>query len=269
QYETKINTIGGRGIARFGGLHVGFDMAANIGKTREVSTSYSLITGDDVVSQEILQFGARVAARYDWRPDGATNRPPMITGLLQFDYASGDGDPRPGTALSQFRYSEDTNVGLLMFEHVMAFQSARAAAAGVEVTRRLGAVTFPAERIDTRGAFTSALAIFPQLDVRPHDDVLLRGGVLVAWSPEVVNDPVGSLQAKDGLSIADDLVNFVGGPATRFYGVELDGRVQWRFLDHFALDLEGAVLFPGDAFEDVNGHAVNSFLLQGRSTVFF
>jgi hypothetical protein len=269
QYQTKVNTVGGRAIARFGGLHVGFDAAANIGETREVSTSYSLITGDDVVSQEILQFGARAVVRYDWRPDGAENRPPMISGLLQVDYASGDGDPQPGTPLTQFRYSEDTNVGLLMFEHVLAFQSARASAAGVEVTRRLGAETFPAERVNTRGAFTSALAIFPQIDVRPHDTVLLRGGVLVAWSPEVVNNPVESLQREDGLNISDDLVNFVNGPAASFYGVEIDGRAQWRFLDHFALDLEGAVLFPGDAFEDVNGDAVNSFMIQGRSTVFF
>lgn len=269
QYDTKIHTVGGRGIARFGGFRFGFDMAANMGGTREVSTSYSLITGDDVVEQEILQFGARVVARYDWRPDGATNRPPMLSGLLQFDYASGDGDPQPGTPLTQFRYSEDTNVGLLMFEHVLAFQSARASAAGVEVTRRLGAETFPAERVNTRGAFTSAIAIFPQVDVRPVDDILLRGGVLVAWSPEVVNDPVASLQAEDGVQISDDLVNFVGGKAASFYGVELDGRVQWRFLDHFALDLEAAILFPGDAMQDINGTAVNSWMFQGRSTAFF
>lgn len=269
QYTTRVNTVGGRALARFGGLYVGFDLAANVGTTREVSTSYSLITGDDVVPQDILQLGARAVVRYDWRPDGATNRPPMLTGYLEVDYASGDGDPQPGTPLTQFRFSEDTNVGLLMFEHVLKFQSARAAAAAVEVTRRLGAETFPAERIDTRGAFTGAFALFPQVDVRPIDDILLRGGVLVAWAPEVVNDPVGSLQGRDGLSIEDDLVNFVGGPATSFYGVELDARAQWRFLDHFALDLEGAVLFPGDAFEDVNGQAVNSFLVQGRSTVFF
>ncbi len=269
QYETRVNTVGGRALARFDGLYLGVDMAANIGTTREVSTSYSLITGDDVVAQDILQFGARAVVRYDWRPDGATNRPPMITGYLEFDYATGDEDPRPGSPLTQFRFSEDTNVGLLMFEHVLAFQSARAAAAGVEVTRRLGAVTFPAERINTRGAFTGAAAIFPQLDVRPIDDILLRTGVLVAWAPEVVNDPVGSLQGRDGLEIEDDLVNFVGGPAASFYGVEIDARVQWRFLDHFALDLEGAVLFPGDVFEDVNGQAVRSWLVQGRSTAFF
>jgi hypothetical protein len=271
QYNTRVNTIGGRAIARFGGLHVGVDMAGNIGSTREVSTAYAVVTNDPIVDQDILQYGARAVVRYDWRPDGATNRPPMLTGLFEFDYASGDGDPQSqaDNPLSQFRFSEDTNVGLLMFEHVVRFQSAKAAAAGVEITRRLGAETFPAERVDTRGAFTGAMAIFPQVDFRPHDDVLIRAGVLVAWAPEVIVDPVQSLQGRDGLSIEDDLVNFVGGKPGDFYGAEIDARFQWRFLDHFTADLEGAVLFPGDALEDVNGHAVTSFMVQGRTTVFF
>lgn len=267
QYSTNINTVGGRAMARFGGLHLGFDMAGNIGSTREVSEAYSLVSNDPVVDQDILQYGARAVVRYDWEPPDRER--PMITGYLEFDYASGDRDPQPGSPLTQFRFSEDTNVGLLMFEHVVRFQSARAAAAGVEIIRRLGAETFPAERIGTRGAFAGAMAIFPQLDVRPHDDLLFRAGVLVAWAPADVVDPVASLQAKDGVTIEDDLVNFVGGKPGDFYGAEIDARFQWRFLEHFALDLEAAVLFPGDALENANGEAVNSFLTQGRTTFFF
>jgi hypothetical protein len=188
---------------------------------------------------------------------------------LEADYASGDGDPETRTPLTPFRFAEDANVGLLMFEHVVHFQSARASRAGVELIRRLGAQTFPAERVDTRGSFTNAFALFPQVDFRPHEDVLFRGGVLVAWAPELVIDPVGSLQARDGNHIEDDLVNFVGGKPAKYYGTELDGRFQWRFMDHFALDLEAAVLFPGEALEDANGHAVRSVLAQGRTTFFF
>ena len=64
-------------------------------------------------------------------------------------------------------------------------------------------------------------------------------------------------------------MNFAGGPLGSFYGAEIDLRAQWRFLDHFALDLEGAVFFPGDAFGDENGDAARSVLLQGRTTFFF
>jgi hypothetical protein len=261
RFSSNINVVGGRFATKLeGGFHFGFDMAGNIGSTKEVSESYSLITNDPVVDQEILQYGARAVLRFDQ---------PMWTAYMEMDYASGDEDPRPGTPLSQFRFSEDTNVGLLMFEHVVAYQSARASAAATEVVRRLGATTFPTERIDTRGAFTGAFALYPQFDIRPHESLLFRGGALVAWAPERLVDPVQSLQDKDGATIEDDLVNFVGGVPGNFYGVELDARFQWRVLDHFALDLETAVLFPGDALQDVNGQAVNSYLGQARTTFFF
>ena len=260
QYGTRVSSVGGRAIARFGDLHVGFDMAANIGSTREVSAAYSVVTNDPIVDQDILQFGARGVIRFDQ---------PMWTAYLEADYASGDGDPQTRTPLSAFTFSYDTNVGLLLFEHILRYQSARASAAGVEIIRQLGAETFPAERVHTRGGFTNAFALFPQFDLKPHETLLFRLGALFAWAPEPVVDPVASLQANDGATIEDDLVNFVGGPPGDFYGVELDGRFQWRFVEHFALDLEAAVLFPGDALEDVNGDAVNSFLTQARATMFF
>jgi hypothetical protein len=260
QYETRVHTVGAKVAARFEGFHVGLEGVTNLGSTREVAASYALITNDPVVDQELLQFGGRLVARYDW---------PVATAYFELDYASGDGDPNPRTRLSQFTWSEDTNVGLLLFEHVLHFQSARSAAAGVEILRRLGAETFAGERVNTRGAFTNALAIFPQVDLRPHEQILFRFGVLVAYGPEVVNDQVQSLQGRDGNTIEDDLVNFAGGKASNFYGVELDGRFRWRFLDHFAFDLEGAVLFPGEALEDENGDAVHSFLTQARTSFFF
>jgi hypothetical protein len=64
-------------------------------------------------------------------------------------------------------------------------------------------------------------------------------------------------------------VNFAGGKPGQFYGAEIDLRAQWRFLEHFAADLEGAVMFPGDALEDINGDAAKSVLLTGRTTFFF
>jgi hypothetical protein len=270
QYESRANTIGGRLHADFGGLGVGTDMALNFGSTKEISTAYSVITNDDIIAQDLLQFGARVVVRYDYRPDGHIDeRPPMLTGYFELDYASGDPDPTAGTPLSAFRFASDTNVGLLMFEHIVRFQSARAAIAGTEIVRRLGAASFASERVDTRGDFTNALAIFPQIDFRPHDNILFRGGVLVAWAPEPVYDPVASLQADDGTTIEDDLINFVGGKPGHYYGTEIDLRFQWRFLEHFALDLEAAIMFPGDALEDANGQAVRSLMGQARTTFFF
>jgi hypothetical protein len=262
KYKTQINSVGGRFTSRFlhNHLHVGLDVGANLGTTREVSEAFKFISHDDAVDQAVQQLGARAVVRWDERFGSL---------YLEADYASGDADPIVRTPLTQFTFSEDTNVGLLLFKHIVGFQSARSAAAAVETLRQLGATTFPAESVATRGAFTNAFAIFPQFDLHPHKTLLLRGGVLMAWAPAKVIDPVASLQRRDGATIQDDLVNFVGGKPASYYGTELDGRVQWRYLDHFLLDLEAAVLFPGAALQNENGVAVRSGLVQTRTTFFF
>jgi hypothetical protein len=257
QYSTRVNGMGVRTMGRVGGFRAGLDAALNVGSTREVSSAYHLITNDPIVSQRILQGGGRAVMRYDSK---------FFSLYLEGDYASGDGDPQQNTPLTQFVWAYDTNVGLLLFKRVLAFQTGRSSAADNELLRRLGATSDPAEQINTRGAFTDAVAIFPQADFHPHKDVLLRGGVLVAWAPAPVIDPVASLKARDGVTIKDDLVNFVGGKPGNFYGVELDGRFSYRFMDHFIFDLEGAILFPGNALQDVDGYAVRSTLVQARTT---
>lgn len=282
QYTTRIWAGGARLMGRLGGFYAGAEVAGNFGTTREIGEAYKVIANDPVTDQKIRQVGARAVLRYDYAPwaygglrdttnaaSRATAADPLLTAYLEFDYASGDGDPQNRTALTQFVFAEDTNVGLLLFKHVLPFQTGRAALAATEALRRLGATSFPAESINTRGAFTNARAIFPQVDVRPHPKLLLRGGVLLAWADEPVNDPVASLQRRKGVTIQDDLVNFVGGKPGTYYGTELDLRVQWRFMDHFALDLEGAILFPGDALQDQDGYAARSTMVQGRTTFYF
>jgi hypothetical protein len=258
--DTAINAFGGRAMSTFGEVTAGIEATLVAGQTSEVSNAFRVITNDPAVSQAVTQFGARGVVRWDR---------PLFTAYFEMDYASGDSDPQTRTPLTQFRFAEDTNVGLLLFKHVLAYQTARAAAAGVELLKGLNAPTYPLDAIDTKGSFTNAFAIFPQFDYHPIPTVLLRGGVLMAWAPAKVVDPIASLQRRDGVRIEDDLVNFAGGKPGRYYGTELDGRVQWRFMDHFAADLEAAVLFPGSALEDANGDAVRSVLVQGRGTFFF
>ncbi len=260
KYGTGVNSVVFRALTQVGDFQAGLDGSVVLGHTREVSEAFRLITSDPVVAQDITQFGARAVVRYDR---------PTWTAYLEGDYASGDADPTVRTPLTQMIWADDSAVGLLMFKKVMAYQSARAAAAANSVLRSLGASTFPTDAVDTRGAFANAMAIFPQADYRPSKNWLFRGGVLVAWAPAPVNDPVQSQLAKRGPRIDNDLVNFNGGKSASFYGYEVDARVQYRFHEHFAFDLEGAVLFPGDAFQDVNGYAVNSYMGQARSTVFF
>lgn len=260
-YDTNVHAIGGRLMSKLrGDITAGIESTVALGSTREVSEAFRVISNDPAVDQTIRQLGARAVVRYD---------KPQYTFYLEGDYASGDSDPGVRTPLTQFRFADDSNVGLLMFKHVLAYQSARAAAAGVALLRDLGAPSYPTDQVATRGAFTNAAALFPQVDYRPIDNFLVRGGVLFAWAPAKVVDPLKSIQRRDGNQIEDDLVNFAGGSPGRYYGTEIDLRLQYRFMDHFTADLEGAVLFPGSALEDANGDAVNSFMGQARGTFFF
>lgn len=241
-------------------FHAGIEGTVITGSTREIASAYRVITNDPAVKQDVHQLGARAVVRYDR---------PWYSLYLEGDYASGDSDPSIQTPLTQFRFAEDTRVGLLLFEHVLAYQSARAAAAGIAVLQNLNAPSLPLDQVATRGSFTNAAALFPQVDLHPFPDLLVRGGVLFAWAPARVVDPIASLQRRDGLRIDDDLVNFQGGKPGRYYGTELDLRLQYRLFAHFAADLEGAMLLPGSALEDANGDAVRSFLLQTRASFFF
>ncbi|MEZ4296527.1 MAG: hypothetical protein R3B70_16260, partial [Polyangiaceae bacterium] len=90
---TSVNVLGLRANSSFkGGLSAGFEVVGNFGSTREVSEAYKLITNDPAIDQEIAQLGARAVLRYDNK---------WVTGYLEFDYASGDGDPNVTTPLSQ------------------------------------------------------------------------------------------------------------------------------------------------------------------------
>lgn len=257
---SRVNSFGTKLMMKIGDFNITTETAANVGSTREIADAYKYITNDPVEDQAISQVGSRTVVRYD---------KPKFSAYLEFDYASGDADPNNRTPLTQFVFAEDANVGLLLFEHVLSYQTARVAASADELIRRLGATSFPPDSIWTRGAFTNSVAFFPQLDVRPVKGLLIRGGALFAWAAAPVANPIASLLARDGLSIEDDLVNFNGGKPGKYWGTELDARISYRYLDHFVFDLEGAILFPGDALRNADGYAARSTLVQGRSTFYF
>jgi hypothetical protein len=260
QYDTAVSAFGTRVMARFGEVSAGLEASTIVGSTSEISEAYHVINDDPVVPQQIRQAGARGVVRWDRK---------LFSLYLETDYASGDSDPSVGAPLTQYKFAPDTNVGLLMFKQVLAYQSARDAAAGVALLQQLGAKTFPIESVDTQGSFTNAVGIFPQFDLHPLPDLLLRGGMLVAYAPAKVVDPIASLQRRGNVPSSEVLVNYAGGSAdNRYYGTELDGRIQYKMFRHFEADLEGAVLFPGGALADVNGDAVRSFLVQARATFF-
>lgn len=241
-------------------VDVEFQYIHTRGKTREISEGFAALSSAQPQRQQLTAHGARAVADLNLG---------RVVLTMEFDYASGDDDPRSSTPITSFSFARDMNVGLLMFEHILAFETARSVAVGVENLSGLDVESFPLTEVQTDGRFTNAVAVFPQVyvDVIKNEKsrVWLRTGTLIAW-PEAngVVDPILTTLSEDGQEISDDAVNFHGGSPGNFYGVEVDLQLGWNFKKHFDWVVEGGVLFPGNALEDENGDAVNSYLLENR-----
>ena len=264
KFQTAIWSLPTRIQGVFGPFAAAIQFSVVLGETREVSEGFAVLTSTDAVIQNVRGLG--VNAVFDY-----TIGPVMLT--LEFDYATGDEDPRPGTDLTTYSFSRDLNVGLLLFEHLLAFESARSAAVGIENLASLDADSFPVTEIDTDGRFTNAIAVFPQVLVNvvdtPKHHFHARAGALIAWAEAGVVDPILTVLAEDGNWISDDAVNFHGGDPGDFYGTEFDLQLQYAFQEVFFWTIEGAVLLPGNALEDEHGHAVNAFLVENRLELVF
>ncbi len=237
------------------------------GASNEISEGFAALASKPSVRQDIIGHGARGVV--DWHVG-------PVTLTLEGDYASGDDDPRSTTAVTSFSFARDLNVGLLMFEHIIAFESARSAGVGIENLSGADVESFPLTEASTEGRFTNAIAAFPQvridwlpkrLDHKLHTQI----GVLLAWSAASggVVDPIMTSLAEDGNRIDDDAVNYHGGRPARRYGTEIDLQLGYAFKDNFFFIVEGAALFPGPALWDENQDAVNSYLVENRFVLAF
>lgn len=243
----------GIGNFRFSG-----EFAPIFGHTREISKATDIISGkiseeDEGTLQDIRSYGIMAEVGYRLGPAEL---------IFEFDLATGDDDPGSESDITSFTFAEDTNVGLLIFEQILAFETARSAAVGNDLLKSQNAIAFPTTQISTEGAVTNTIALFPQAVFHAGNAVDFYLGTLIAWAEKPVVDPILSL-------IKGEDVNFNGGAPGDFYGVELDGRFTWKLYNRFHFDLESAFLFPGNAFHDEHKDAVNSFFLEGRFTFLF
>ncbi|CAN0498052.1 unnamed protein product, partial [Laminaria digitata] len=99
-------------------LHVGvenldfdFQYIHTRGKTREISEGFAALSSAQPQRQQLTAHGARAVADVDLG---------RVVLTMEFDYATGDGDPRSSTPITSFSFARDMNVGLLLFEHIMA-----------------------------------------------------------------------------------------------------------------------------------------------------
>lgn len=162
--------------------------------------------------------------------------------------ASGDNNPQDGVE-RRFGMSPNHNVGLVLFDHLLHAQTARAAtlARGIPAGERpAGVVLSP-----SNGGVAGASYVNPTLVLRPGPRLDVKFGVVVAQATADVVDPYRLIST-------GQRGNHLGGPSSRRdLGLELDGGVEWRHPLSFGMSLQlgvqAGVLFPGGAFEDASG----------------
>ena len=172
-----------------------------------------------------------------------------VVAQVEWGWASGDANPTDGT-LRRFTFDPNYNVGLVLFDQVLAFKTARAAV----IAQDTGVVQRPNPGIDqlaSNGAVFGATYVYPTLVLRPVPELDLKAALLVAQATADFVDPVvatvsGRYQSYDG-----------GSARNRDLGLELDGGVEYRLALARALTLQlgaqGGVFFPGNAFDDAAG----------------
>jgi hypothetical protein len=165
---------------------------------------------------------------------------------VEWGYASGDADPADGTS-RRFSFDQNHNVGLILFDHVMAWKTARAAtlAADAGLVRRAAAGS---QFLPSEGGVFGATYVYPTLVVRPRHWLDLKLGAVFAQTTSDFVDPV-RYGAQGNYRNYDN-----GDPTKHDLGIEIDAGIDTRIelspSMRLALGAEGGVLFPGGAFDD-------------------
>lgn len=180
---------------------------------------------------------------------------------VEWGYATGDADPNDGEQ-RRFNFEPNHKVGLVLFDHVLAWTTARSADNAGDPTlvqRPNPGLQFYA----SNGGVFGATYLYPTLVVRPKHWLDLKAAMLVAQTTADFVDPY-----RYGVFGAVD--NPRGGdPKRHDLGVELDGGAEVRASLSYDMTLQlgvqAGVLFPGHAFDDAYGNGLpTQGLVMGR-----
>jgi hypothetical protein len=191
-----------------------------------------------------------------------------LVAQVEVGYASGDADPYDGTQ-RRFLFDPNHRIGLLLFDEVLRFQTARAATAAMDPLLSNAARPTPGvDLLPSNGGVFAAQYINPTIVYRPRHWLDLKGGMVLAQSTSDVVDPYR-------LATGGSYVNYRGGdPRKKDLGVELDGGIESRIALRYGLTAQigaqAGVLFPGGALEDANGVRLSTqWIAVGRLGLLF
>ena len=189
--------------------------------------------------------------RYLGRPSSKGVPYGDLVAQVELGYASGDADPYDGTE-HRFTFDPNHRVGLILFDEVMRFQTARSATAAVDPLLTNGNRPTPGvDLLPSNGGVFGAQYVNPTFIYRPRHFIDLKGGMVVAQATTELVDPYR-------LATQGSYVNYRGGDRRKKdLGVEFDAGFEARVpLDYdlkVVLGAQAGLLLPGGAFEDENG----------------
>lgn len=218
-------------------------------KHREFRLAWELvgITGsttqarnENAAQLQVRQLGFAVKSAYRVR---------RATLYLDGGFASGDQNPSDDK-VENFRFDRDYKVGLILFDQVMAYQTARAGARASD-PNVLGVPPEGADLLGTAGSLTGAWYLYPRLKIAVMDWFDLYGGPLFAFTTAKLTDPFNS-RIGGGTSL-----NSLGGAPGNYLGTEVDLGAQLRFrpIQELLISVtgEGGLFLPGNAFNLPDG----------------
>jgi hypothetical protein len=248
-----------------------FEAATELGSTNAERTPGQAASGP---STSIRTYGGAVAAGVVLAGQVAQPAPPAdhpdlygrVVAQVEVGYASGDADPYDGTE-KRFVFDPNHKVGLLLFDEVMRWQTARTAVAAQDpnLTSRppAGVGLLP-----SNGGVFGAEYVYPTFVYRPRSWLDLKAGAVIA---QTTADSVDAYR----VALKGAYVNYRGGdPKRHDLGIELDGGVEARvplpYGLRVALGAQAGVLFPGGALADAGGQAMKTpWIAIGRAGLLF
>jgi hypothetical protein len=245
----------------------GFELATIVGSTSGVrgNCSRSLDPTKSAPDEKVRSFGASATLGAVHVGRDAKKRWGKAAVEVEWGYATGDADPCDGTT-KRFVMDPNHNVGLVLFRHVMAWKTARAATIAQDPDV-VGRAAPGVQMLPSNGGIFGATYLNPRVVVRPRPWLDLKGGLLVAQTTADLVDPfhagaLGSYRNYDG-----------GSSRLHDLGLELDLGVEGRIeVPGVVINLgaEGGVLFPGHAFDDDAGNRLpNQYLGNLRAGLHF
>jgi len=170
---------------------------------------------------------------------------------LEWAYASGDANANDN-ADTRFVFEPNRRVGLVLFDEVLRWKTARAAVAGQD----LATGQHVPHDVASQGGIFGATYVAPSILFRPHPRVDVRGSMLIAQSTRDFADPAR-------MRLTGECSNYDGGNChARDLGLELDAGVEVRqpLPGGMATSLgaQSGLLLPGHAFDDAHGNKLRT-----------